>query len=228
MSATAASSGACAAPSWSEHVPPCRPTMPNAWQKQWHEWKLRGTLAWIVTGVHPPRRDALVGWLSSAAIRCTCLTSAKQLPLAVESSSRTRSASIVCSTPWPPTGSRRNMSRPSSSMRVRRSPWIASMSDGVFRGGAIFPGFRLMAQALHDYTALLPLIVEIDDSALPPGRTTACTPSGRRLLRRGRRHRTADRRHTGHRLPTAFEIFLTGGDAALLHQCGYRATSGPR
>ena len=30
--------------------------------------------------------------------------------------------------------------------------------NGVFRGGAIFPGFRLMARALHDYTALLPIV----------------------------------------------------------------------
>lgn len=31
-------------------------------------------------------------------------------------------------------------------------------SDGTFRGGAILPGLRLSAYALHDYTARLPLI----------------------------------------------------------------------
>ncbi|MCR9202468.1 MAG: type III pantothenate kinase [Planctomycetaceae bacterium] len=31
-------------------------------------------------------------------------------------------------------------------------------SDGVFRGGAILPGLRLSAHAMHDYTARLPLI----------------------------------------------------------------------
>src|SRR5262249_35779112 len=44
-------------------------------------------------------------------------------------------------------------------------------SAGAFRGGAIFPGFRLMAQALHDHTALLPL-VEMDEAILPPGTST--------------------------------------------------------
>ena len=42
---------------------------------------------------------------------------------------------------------------------------------GVFRGGAILPGLRLMAQALHDYTALLP-VVTIDGEAAMPGATT--------------------------------------------------------
>lgn len=31
-------------------------------------------------------------------------------------------------------------------------------SDGAFRGGAILPGMRMSARALHDYTAALPLI----------------------------------------------------------------------
>ena len=31
-------------------------------------------------------------------------------------------------------------------------------ADGVFRGGAILPGMRMSAQALHDYTAVLPHI----------------------------------------------------------------------
>ncbi|MEK7734665.1 MAG: type III pantothenate kinase, partial [Pseudomonadota bacterium] len=35
--------------------------------------------------------------------------------------------------------------------------------DGAFCGGAILPGLRLMAKALHDYTALLPLI-EVEDA----------------------------------------------------------------
>ncbi len=47
-------------------------------------------------------------------------------------------------------------------------------SDGVFQGGAIFPGPRLMGRALHDHTAKLPLI---DLGEVPaadvPGRTTA-------------------------------------------------------
>lgn len=39
-------------------------------------------------------------------------------------------------------------------------------SDGVFRGGAILPGLRLSAHAMHDYTARLPLINA--DELFPP------------------------------------------------------------
>jgi type III pantothenate kinase len=47
-------------------------------------------------------------------------------------------------------------------------------ADGVFQGGAIFPGPRLMARALHDFTAKLPL-VELGDAppAGPIGKNTA-------------------------------------------------------
>lgn len=49
-------------------------------------------------------------------------------------------------------------------------------SRGVFRGGAILPGFELSGRALHEYTALLPHIT-IDDLAEQPhpalGRNTA-------------------------------------------------------
>src|SRR5262249_49219783 len=43
--------------------------------------------------------------------------------------------------------------------------------QGRFRGGAIFPGLRLMAQALHAYTALLP-VVEIKQRLQPPETST--------------------------------------------------------
>lgn len=47
--------------------------------------------------------------------------------------------------------------------------------DGSFRGGAILPGFELSARALHQYTALLPLIPLRDVLEQPPddlGRNT--------------------------------------------------------
>lgn len=48
--------------------------------------------------------------------------------------------------------------------------------DGRFCGGAIFPGFALSAQALHHYTALLPLLTVPELANDPPvavGRNTA-------------------------------------------------------
>jgi type III pantothenate kinase len=46
---------------------------------------------------------------------------------------------------------------------------------GAFQGGAILPGFELSAKALHDYTALLPLINTQELGEVPPvpiGRNT--------------------------------------------------------
>src|SRR5262249_26522535 len=86
---------------------------------------------------------------------------------------------------------------------------------GAFAGGAIFPGIRLMAQALHDYTALLPLVnVEQASPAVPATSTTAAIEAGiywavvggiQALI--GRLVSTAKGRT---------EIYLTGGDGPLL------------
>jgi type III pantothenate kinase len=43
---------------------------------------------------------------------------------------------------------------------------------GTFRGGAILPGFQMMALALHDYTALLPHVLELNPEATVPARDT--------------------------------------------------------
>lgn len=48
-------------------------------------------------------------------------------------------------------------------------------ADGTFRGGAILPGMRMSAHALHDYTAVLPLI---DADSLIGSESTTTNPSG--------------------------------------------------
>lgn len=46
-------------------------------------------------------------------------------------------------------------------------------ADGVFRGGAIFPGPRLMARSLHEHTAKLPLIDVVEIPSGSPAKNTA-------------------------------------------------------
>ena len=47
-----------------------------AWQKQCDEWKLAARAGpWIVSGVHPPRRDTLVAWLKERCDVVHVLTS---------------------------------------------------------------------------------------------------------------------------------------------------------
>jgi type III pantothenate kinase len=92
-------------------------------------------------------------------------------------------------------------------------------ADGVFQGGAIFPGPRLMGRALHEHTAKLPLI---DLSEVPPespGKTTAAA------IRAGIYSALIGGVH-GHISAFADEcrvapwVFLTGGGHHLL--AGYR------
>jgi len=47
-------------------------------------------------------------------------------------------------------------------------------ADGTFCGGAILPGMELSARALHQYTALLPLlpVLELGQEPIAPGRNT--------------------------------------------------------
>ena len=187
------------------------------WDKLWHEWKLQGQQSWIVSGVHPRRRDALVAWLKERCDSIHILDSHKQLPIDVEVEhpekvgiDRLLNAVAV------------NRRRPANVAAILIDAGSAVTVDyvdslGVFRGGAIFPGFRLMAKALHEYTALLP-IVDLDDTVLPPGVTTVGA------IQAGVLHAVLggiERLITeyAHRFPTAFEIFVTGGDAKhLIHK----------
>jgi type III pantothenate kinase len=189
------------------------PDDPQAWQRQYDAWRLDRTQPWIVSGVHPARRDALVAWLQEQGARVQRLDSWRDLPLevAVDEPARVgidRLLNAVAA-----------QRRASACAAVAIDAGSAVTVDyvdraGVFRGGAIYPGLRLMAHALHDYTALLPL-VEVRHTAAPPATATAqAIETGILYAVIGGAERLVDelRRHDG----GAVEVFLTGGDAPLL------------
>jgi type III pantothenate kinase len=84
-------------------------------------------------------------------------------------------------------------------------------SAGAFRGGVILPGFCMMAQALHEYTARLPMLASLDLPPEIPGRSTqAAILGGIRSAIGGAIDRVLeDYRGSEPNL----EVFLTGGDA---------------
>lgn len=187
------------------------PDNADAWQKQWQDWNLQPGQIWIVSGVHPTRRDALVAWLQERGDSVQVLTTYKQLPLQIELEHPDkvgidRLLNAVAA-------NRRRQENVAAILIDAGSAVTVDYLDGkgIFRGGTIFPGFRLMTQALHDYTALLPL-VEMNDAALPPGTTTvqAIQVGVWHAVVGGVERLIAEYQH---RFPTAFEIFLTGGDA---------------
>jgi type III pantothenate kinase len=86
-------------------------------------------------------------------------------------------------------------------------------ADGAFQGGAILPGIAMSAQALHDYTDLLPLISMSELGVAPPALGTATTSAMRSGLfwgAVGAMRELTSRLSAG--LP-APQVFLTGGAA---------------
>jgi len=191
------------------------PDDPAAWQQQLDAWRLTGPLAWAVSGVHPQRRDRLADWLRQRGDTVHLVTSPKQLPLQVDlphpekvGIDRLFNAVAVNTRRRPNTG---------AVIVDAGSAVTVDYLDqrGVFRGGAILPGPRLMAKALHDYTALLPL-VEVDANIEVPAASTGeamkagifcAVQGGIRVLITRLCSETPDSRPG---------IFLCGGDAPLL------------
>jgi type III pantothenate kinase len=142
-----------------------------AWQQQLKAWTGAGPFTWVVSGVHPVRRDRLVEWLRQHGQPVRVVTSPQQLPLNVgvaqpEKVGIDRLLNAVA------VNFRRAAGSPAVIVDAGSAVTVDYVDEqGVFRGGAILPGLRLMAQALHDYTALLPLI-QVDAAGEVPGTST--------------------------------------------------------
>jgi type III pantothenate kinase len=200
---------------------------PAAWQAQLDTWKVAGPFSWAVSGVHPERRDELVNWLRQRGDAVWLVQRAEQLLLRV----------LLPHPDW--VGIDRLLAAVAARSRVFRPAPVIIVDAGsavtvdlldathAFRGGAIFPGLRLMAQALHEHTALLPLIeVKHTNPPLPGTDTPAAMEAGvfwavaggikalvRQLAARARSFTDPDLSGPPPQPPV---LFLTGGDAPLL------------
>jgi type III pantothenate kinase len=191
------------------------PEDPAAWQRQADAWGLPRPATWVVTGVHPARGQALAGWLQARGDRVHLWTDVGALPLriALERPDQVgidRLLNGVAGLTKRMPGEPVVIVDAGSAVTV---DWLDAA--GAFQGGAIFPGFRLMAQALHSYTALLPLIEIKDPEPVLPGADTFkameagifwAVVGGVRLMieRLARLDRTPPR------------VFLTGGNGPAL------------
>ncbi len=188
-----------------------------AWEQQLGLWGLTGPLSWVVSSVHPPARDRLVDWARGRGDTVVILEDPRDLPLTVRLEhpewvgiDRLLDAVAV--------NRRRKPGTPAVILDAGSAVTVDYLDeDGAFRGGAIVPGLRLMAQALHDHTALLPLI---DVPAAPPPLPGSSTPDAMRAgifwtvvggidMMVRRLAAAAGRRP---------EVYLTGGDSRVLHQ----------
>lgn len=148
------------------------PDDPAAWQEQWQLWTLGPSHPWAVAGVHPARRDRLIEWLREQGATVLSISLASQLPLTV-ALERPDWAGIDRLLDAVAANHRRQKSRPSVIIDAGSAVTVDWLDEnGVFCGGAILPGARLMAKSLHDYTALLPEFAPVRRPPPLPGKAT--------------------------------------------------------
>ena len=191
------------------------PDDPSAWAAQLQKWRLTAGTNWVVSGVAPLRRDSLIRWLESEKQIVHPLASAKQLPLVVKLEHPDR-IGIDRLLNGVAANTRREAGRAAVIVDAGSAVTVDYVdSAGAFRGGAIFPGLRLMAQALNSYTALLPF-VEISGSPppLPATSTTSAIEAGMYWAVVGGIRALVAEMTRGN--PGSPMIFLTGGDADIL------------
>ena len=110
----------------------------------------------------------------------------------------------------------RNANRPAVIVDSGTATTVDVIStDGAFEGGAILPGLALSAKALHEYTALLPLVSVPELGQTTPGplgrNTRAAIRSGLFWGQLGAVKELIERQ-----VGADAEIFVTGGGGALL------------
>lgn len=190
------------------------PDEPDAWRQQLADWRIEGPIRWWVAGVHPGRRDRLAEWLRQHGHHVTMVSHFSQIPLHL---SVERPEQVGIDRVLDVLAARSSVTPGEPAIVVDAGSAVTVNlleSDGSFGGGAIFPGRRLMAEALHDYTAALP---RVDASAHPPivpaGNTVQAIAAGIHWAVVG-----GIRAILGQLLLTSpsdhpLTVFVTGGDA---------------
>jgi type III pantothenate kinase len=185
-----------------------------AWDRQLGDWRLTGPLLWAIASVEPERRQRFAAWARGRGDTVRVIEDPRQLRLRV----------LVERPDWVgidrlldavAANHRRQPGRPAVLIDAGSAvtvDWVDE--EGAFRGGSIFPGLRLMALALHEHTALLPLVqVSQPRPEVPATSTPAAMVAGMYWAVVGGIRALAGEMAAGTAAP---HLFLTGGDAPLL------------
>jgi type III pantothenate kinase len=150
----------------------------GAWEHQLRDWGVEDSAEWAVAGVQPAHRDRLVTWLRDRGAKVRVIQDYRDVKLRVNVAEPNkvgidRLLNAVAAVARVP---------PQSAIIIidAGSAVTVDLVDetGAFRGGSIFPGPRLMARALHEFTAQLPLIDELNQHVLPGENTAAAIRAG--------------------------------------------------
>lgn len=183
---------------------------PDAWHRQAAAWELGLSTRWIVTGVNPAEQERFVEWASSSGGEVRTLTEYRQIPLRVE----VEEPECVGIDRLLTALAAHHRARPRAAVAVNLGTAVTIdvvAGDGVFRGGVIFPGPRLMALSLHQHTAKLPLVdmTEPHEGFYPSANTIDAIRSGIRAAVEGAVRNVVQAYAA--LFPMRPKVFVTGG-----------------
>ncbi|MBN9516948.1 type III pantothenate kinase [bacterium] len=198
------------------------PPDPRAWDEQAAAWNLGRGTRWAVGGVNPAVAEAVVCWAEAAGGTCAWLRKPSELSirLAVDEPDAVgidRVFGALAARSLVPPGT------PAVTVDVGTAVTVNLVdAAGMFRGGAIFPGPRLMGLALHQYTAKLPLVEPTGPSGgrRPATNTTAAIRLGIESAVVGGVNALISDCTEAVSVPP--RVFITGGGAAVLDDYGLR------
>ena len=148
---------------------------PSAWASAWDDWGLgdgAGT-DWLVSSVNPPLADRVAGFLAERGVagvrwcRSVVDVAIRHDVTELHTGGADRALAVVGAL------ARKRGRGPGIVISCGTAITVERVSaDGVWLGGAIAAGFRLIAGALHAGTAQLPLIELGAEPPAPVGRAT--------------------------------------------------------
>jgi type III pantothenate kinase len=189
------------------------------WTRLKCDWNVGDSAVWTLAGSNPEARNRLSVWLKECGQRVRIIDDYRQVPIRViydppESVGIDRLLNAVAVVAKTARGTPIIIVNAGTAVTVDLVD-----ADGAFAGGAIFPGARMMARALHDYTAMLPLVEQIDGcSAMPPRNTKTAIACGISKAIVG----GVERLIRGLRVDNP-RIFVAGGDVELLRDLSFEA-----
>jgi type III pantothenate kinase len=177
-----------------------------------NDWELASGVEWAVASSNPDRRDQFTNWAATRGDRVAVIKSWRDVPIRVNVDEPDRVGIDRLLNVFA-AAARVKPGQPAIIVDAGSAVTVNLLDEsGAFAGGAIFPGLRLMALALHEHTAQLPLVAT--DGPLPDGPPGKNTEAAIRL---GILHAVAGGidaliRATSTRCSIAPRLFLTGGD----------------
>lgn len=183
-----------------------------SWERLATDWGQTGDRIWAVASTDPDRLRQFVGWAESRHEKVIAVDSARKVPIgmSVDQPDRVGIDRVLNVFAAKSVG---REGEPAVVVDAGSAVTVDLLhQEGSFAGGVIFPGLRLMALALREYTAALPLVDAT--AAVPPGPPGTNTDAAIKL---GLLYAVAGGvdavvREMASRCTTAPRLVLTGGD----------------